>query len=43
MEPEQEIFTMKQPEIKRLAIIEKIIKKELKQIEAAQVLRISDR
>lgn len=43
MEPEQEIFTMKGPEIKRLAIIEKIIKKELKQIEAADVLKISDR
>ncbi len=43
MEPGQEIFTMKKTEIKRLAVIEKVIKKELKQIDAADVLRISDR
>lgn len=43
MESEQEILTMKRSEIKRLAVIEKVIKKELKQIEAAGVLRISDR
>ena len=42
MEPE-EILTMKRQEIKRYAIIEKVIKKELKQIEAAEVLGLSDR
>jgi transposase-like protein len=43
MESGQEILTMKRSEIKRFAIIEKVIKKELKQIEAAEVLGISDR
>ena len=43
MKPGEEILTMKRGEIKRLVIIEKVIKKELKQIDAAQVLGISDR
>jgi hypothetical protein len=43
MEPGQEIFAMKRSEIKRFAIIEKVIKKELKQIDAAEVLGVSDR
>lgn len=43
MELEQDIFVMKRREINRFAIIDKVIKKELKQIDAADVLKISDR
>ena len=39
----QEILRMRRDEIKRLQVIEKVIKRELKQIEAAKVLGLSDR
>jgi len=43
MVPRQEIFTMRRTEIERVGVIEKVLKKEIKQIEAAEVLRLSDR
>jgi transposase len=39
----QEILTMSQNDIKRLHIIQKVVEKSVKQIEAAKVLNLSDR
>lgn len=43
MTEEQEILTMKRHEIRRLHLIEKVIKGEVRQIEAAEVLGLSSR
>ncbi len=39
----QEILTMSQKDIKRLHIIQKVVEKSLKQVEAAKVLELSER
>lgn len=39
----QEILTMSQKDIKRLHIIQKVVEKSVKQVEAAKVLNLSDR
>ena len=43
MRIEQEIFTMKRREIKRYHAIEKVLRRELKQVEAAEILGLSPR
>jgi hypothetical protein len=43
MAEKQEIFTMKSVELKRLEIIQKVLRQEIKQVEAAKVLRLSTR
>jgi hypothetical protein len=39
----QEILTMSQKDIKRLHVIQKVVEKSVKQVEAAKVLNLSDR
>ena len=43
MANEQEVLTMKRSELKRLQVIGKILKRELKQVEAARILSLSSR
>ena len=43
MEQKREVLAMTRREIKRFQIIEKVIKRELKQVEASQILRLSSR
>lgn len=43
MAEDQEVFAMKRSEIKRVQVVEKVIGRELKQLEAAEVLSLSCR